>query len=87
MQSIIEDIYYGNTSYVETVGNGEEYGKLILKCAELSRSLTESFTEEQKELFGEIRRVKAGAEVEAARAHFTAGFKVGFNIAVECLGK
>lgn len=87
MQSLIEKIYYGNYSYAENVKNGEEYKKLVLKCSELSALLAENFSEEQKKLLGEIIYTKTGAEVEAAQAHFIAGFKAGFNIAVECMVK
>ena len=87
MQSIIEEIFYGNRGRTEDLDYGEEYAKLNDECAEIYGKLSSTFSEEQKKLFDDLTWAESGQQAECERANYVEGFKIGFLIAVECLTK
>lgn len=87
MQSIIEDIYYGKRGNAEAVKMNEKYWEVSNAVAEMSKEFMKTLNEEQKKKFIELSWVVPGTEAENALSHYIEGFKIGFNIAVECLTK
>lgn len=85
MKSIIEEIFYGNKNHYEKIDYGEDYSKITSKYLKLCDTFCRGLTEEQKSMFNELTTLDLEGDVEAVRAHYIEGFKMGFLIAVECL--
>ena len=85
MQSILNEIFNGTYPYAENIDNGEEYRKINSKYAKLCEEFVKTLTKEQKKKFDDLSWLDMGIEAEAVEAHYVAGFKLGFKIAVECM--
>ena len=84
MNSIIEDLYYGNIPLSERdFKRNSEYAHVLQLAARNEDKLTETLTEAQKETFGKFKdntsELTAMTEVTA----FTLGFKLGLRLTVE----
>lgn len=87
MTSIIEQIYCAEYPNLHNIEEYPEYGELIKKSYALQQKLSENFTDEQKNTLNEILNLEAAMEAEVAQNRYITGFKLGFRIAVEGLGK
>lgn len=87
MQSIIEEIFYGNRGQAEHIEYGKEYEKLCEQGLEIYNKFYPTLTAEQKKQFDDILNAEAGQAAEGELAFYTEGFKIGFLIAVECFAK
>lgn len=85
MKSILAEIFNGTHPYRENIDNGEEYRKINSRYADLCDKFIKTLTEKQKEEFDDLCWADIGTEAEAVEAHYIAGFKLGFKIAVECM--
>ena len=85
MQSILNEIFHGNYPCSENIDNGNEYRKITTKYAKLCEEFLKTLTKEQKKTFDDLNWLDMGIEAEAVEAHYIAGFKLGFKIAVECM--
>lgn len=87
MKSILEEIYHGNRGNAESIDFGEAYRKAQSKGCDLLEKMEKGLSEKQKKLLIKIFWSGAEQEAEAVKAVYIEGFKIGFNIAVECLTK
>lgn len=87
MQSIIEEILYGNRGQIENLDYGKEYDRLSEEGLKIYDKFYPTLTKKQKKQFDNIFNVEAGQAAEAERAVYIEGFKIGFLIAVECFTK
>ncbi len=87
MKSTIEEIFFGKRGNYEKIELGEEYWRLVSDNSELCKAFEKSLTDNQKKQFNEIIENSGGMEAEAARAHYTEGFKIGLLVAVESFTK
>lgn len=87
MKSIIEDIYYGNRGGAEDIDFGKVYFDAQSKACTLYEKMEKGLNEKKKKLLSKIFWADVEQEAEAVKAAYIEGFKIGFNIAVECLTK
>lgn len=87
MQSIIEEIYFGNRGQSENIKFGEDYKKSAAESLEIFNKMYPTFTDGQKKLFDALQRSDGEQSAISECANFVEGFKVGFLIAVECFTK
>ena len=84
MQSIIEELYYGNVLPFErhTPRNGE-YPRIVKHMSCNEESLIETLTEEQKEIFEKFKANVAELNGIEESTTFAIGFKLGLRLAAE----
>lgn len=87
MYSIIEEIYYGKRGNLDNIDFGEAYKKALSESTVISEKLERGLSEREKKLLNKLIGTDAEQEEEAVKAVYIEGFKIGFNIAVECLTK
>ena len=84
MPNILEDLYYGNLSPSQrTVRPGSRVQKLAQKQSNLESKLTESFTEEQREIFEQYLSVSAELLDANCLDSFITGFRLGARFTQE----
>ena len=84
MQSIIEELYYGNFTPAERICRmSGEYAHILQLVAKNEEKLAETLTEAQKETFEKFKdgtsEISSMTEVTA----FTLGFKLGLRLTAE----
>ena len=84
MESIIEELYYGNIAPSEhSYRRTGEYAHILKIVARHEEKLTETLTEAQKEIFEKFKdstlEISSITEVTA----FTLGFKLGLRLTAE----
>ena len=84
MESIIEELYYGNIAPSEcSYRRAGEYAHILQLVARNEEKLTETLTEAQKEIFKKFKdntsELCSMSEVTA----FTLGFKLGLRLTAE----
>ena len=84
MESIIEELYYGNIAPSEcSYRRAGEYAHILQLVARNEEKLTETLTEAQKETFEKFKdgtsEISSMTEVTA----FTLGFKLGLRLTAE----
>lgn len=87
MKSILEEIYYGNRGNAESLEFGDAYRKALTEGCEIYEKLEKGLNKKQKKLLSKLFWSDSEQEAEAVKAVYIEGFKIGFNIAVECLTK
>ncbi len=84
MPNILEDLYYGNLSPSQrTVRPDSSVKKLMQKQSELESKLNGSFTEEQREDFGQYLSVSADLLDANSLDSFITGFRLGAQFAFD----
>lgn len=84
MESIIEELYYGNITPAErSFRRTGEYAHILQLVTQNEEKLTETLTEAQKEIFEKFKdstsEISSMTEVTA----FTLGFKLGLRLTAE----
>ena len=84
MESIIEELYYGNITPSErSYRRTGEYAHILELVTRNEEKLTETLTEAQKETFGKFKdntsEITSMTEITA----FTIGFKLGLRLTAE----
>lgn len=87
MQSILEEIYYGNRGSAENIKFGKDYFDAQSRGADIWEKLEKGLNKRQKKILTKMYWSECEQEAEAVKAAYMEGFKIGFNIAVECLTK
>ena len=87
MQSLIEEMYYGNLCPMDrTIVKGGRYAHVLSLIRRHEEILLKSFTEEQKDTWekydGCISELNGINEVEV----FRLGFRIGFRLCCEAMG-
>lgn len=88
MQSIIEELYYGNgLPFERRISRGGEYSHIIklLTCNE--EELLKTLTEAQKETFEKFKANLAGLNGIDEATTFAIGFKLGVRLVAEAMIK
>lgn len=84
MQSIIEELYYGNVLPFERhAPRGGEYARIIKYLSRNEEGLLETLTEAQKEIFEKFKANQAELNGIDEVTSFTIGFKLGLRLAAE----
>ena len=84
MPNILEDLYYGNLSPCQrAVRPGSKDKKLMQKQSDLETKLSESLTEEQREIFEHYLSVSANLLDTNCLDSFITGFRLGASFTRE----
>lgn len=86
MKSIIKEIYMGTCGCVGTVKMSDKYWETIHIVTEMTEEYKKMFNEEQQRKFLEFCDMHSLLSAENALIHYKEGFKIGFLLALECLG-
>ena len=86
MQSIIEELYYGNVLPFERhAPRGGEYARIIKYLSRNEESLLETLTEAQKEIFEKFKDCTSELSCITEREAFSAGFILATRIMAEVM--
>ena len=85
MQSILEEIYYGNRGNAESIDLGKAYRKAQSKGCDLFEKMEKGLSEKKKKLLTKLFWSGAEQEAEAIKSAYKEGFKIGLLLAFECL--
>ena len=78
MSNVLEDLYYGNIApYQRAVRPDSKVKKLMQKQSDFESKLSESFTEEQREIFEQYLSVSADLLDANCLDSFVTGFRLG----------
>ena len=84
MQSIIEELYYGNVlPFERRTPKGGEYPRIVKHMSRNEESLIETLTEAQKEIFEKFKANQAELNSIDEVTSFAIGFKLGLRLAAE----
>lgn len=84
MQSIIEELYYGNVlPFERQTPKGGEYPRIVKHMSRNEESLIETLTEAQKEIFEKFKANQAELNGIDEVTSFAIGFKLGLRLAAE----
>ena len=84
MQSIIEELYYGNITPAErSFRRTGEYAHILQLVSQNEEKLTETLTEAQKETFEKFKDSTSEISSMTAVTAFTLGFKLGLHLTAE----
>ena len=84
MESIIEELYYGNIAPSEhSYRRTGEYAHILKIVARHEEKLTESLTEAQKETFEKFKDGTSELSSMTEVTAFTIGFKLGLRLTAE----
>ncbi len=84
MQSIIEELYYGNVlPFERRAPRSGEYSRIIKYLSRNEESLLETLTEAQKEIFEKFKANQAELNSIDEVTTFAIGFKLGLRLAAE----
>lgn len=84
MNSIIENLYYGNIPLSERgFRRTGEYAHVLQLAARNQEKLTETLTEAQKETFGKFKDNTSELTSMTEVTAFTIGFKLGLRLTAE----
>ena len=84
MESIIEELYYGNITPVErSFRRTGEYAHILQLIARHEEKLTETLTEAQKETFEKFKDSTSEISSMTEVTVFTLGFKLGLRLTAE----
>ena len=86
MESIIEELYYGNITPVErSFRRTGEYAHILQLVTQNEEKLTETLTEAQKETFEKFKDTTSELSGMTEVTAFTIGFKLGLRLTAEAL--
>ena len=84
MESIIEELYYGNITPSErSFCRTEEYAHILQLVTRNEEKLTETLTEAQKEIFEKFKDSTSEISSMTEVTVFTLGFKLGLRLTAE----
>ena len=84
MESIIEELYYGNIAASErSCRRSGEYAHILQLIARHEEKLTETLTEAQKESFEKFKDTTSELSGMTEVTAFTIGFKLGLRLTAE----
>ena len=84
MESIIEELYYGNITPVERAHRrNSEYAHILQLVTRNEENQTETLTEAQKETFEKFKDGTSELSSMTEVTVFTLGFKLGLRLTVE----
>ena len=84
MESIIEELYYGNVlPFERRTPRGGEYSRIIKYLSRNEEGLLETLTEAQKEIFEKFKANQAELNGIDEVTSFAIGFKIGLRLAAE----
>ena len=84
--SIIEELYYGNICPCEMpIIKTEEYQTALKKLVDYEKSLLETLSNEQRELYNKMMENKIVVEMTESVEKFKSGFKLGAKFMQESL--
>ena len=84
MQSIIEELYYGNVlPFERRAPRCGEYARIIKYLSRNEEGLLETLTEAQKEIFEKFKANQAELNGIDEVTSFAIGFKIGLRLAAE----
>ena len=84
MESIIEELYYGNiTPAVGSFRRTGEYAHILQLVTQNEEKLTETLTEAQKETFEKFKDSTSEISSMTEVTVFTLGFKLGLRLTAE----
>ncbi len=84
-KSMLEEIYFCDSSMPENLDAGKEYHKIANEAFEYYEKLEKILNEEQKKWLDEIYLLSGGTESEWGFANFRIGFKLGMQLVLEGL--
>lgn len=84
--SIIKEIFKGNAGNIQTIKLGKDFNKFDDIC-KIRKQLRNSFGEEQLKLLSDYETNIYSDVLEDIEGYFVEGFKLGLQIAVECLSE
>ena len=88
MQSIIEELYYGNVlPFERRAPRGGEYARIIKYLSRNEEGLLETLTEAQKEIFEKFHDCWSEYASLAEEAIFAYAFKLGGRLMLETLSE
>lgn len=88
MQSIIEELYYGNVlPFERRIPKSEEYSHIMKLLTSNEEELLKTLTEEQKETFEKFKANLAELNGIDEATTFTIGFKLGVRLIAEAMIK
>ena len=86
MESVIEELYYGNITPPErSCRRSGEYAHILQLVARHEEKLTEALTEAQKETFEKFKDATSELSGMTEVTAFTIGFKLGLRLTAEAL--
>lgn len=86
MESVIEELYYGNITPPERgCRRSGEYAHILQLIARHEEKLTETLTEAQKETFEKFKDATSELSGMTEVTAFTIGFKLGLRLTAEAL--
>ena len=86
MQSIIEELYYGNVlPFERRAPRGGEYARIIKYLSRNEEGLLETLTEAQKEIFEKYCDCASEMHDLTEREAFIKGFTLGARIIIEVM--
>ena len=86
MESIIEELYYGNITPAErSFRRTGEYAHILQLVTQNEEKLTETLTEAQKETFKKFKDATSELSGMSEVTAFTIGFKLGLRLTAEAL--
>ena len=84
MESIIEELYYGNITPAErSFRRTGEYAHILQLVTQNEEKLTETLTEAQKETFEKFKNSTSEISSMTEVTAFTLGFKLGLRLTAE----
>ena len=84
MQSIIEELYYGNITPAErSFRRTGEYAHILQRVTRNEEELTQTLTEAQKETFDKFKDGTSELHGMTEVTAFTLGFKLGLRLTAE----
>ena len=84
MESVIEELYYGNITPVERAyRRNSEYAHVLQLAARNEEKLSETLTEAQKETFEKFKDGTSELNGMTEVTAFTLGFKLGLRLTAE----
>lgn len=85
MKSIIEEIFYGDKGYWESIKSSAKYEEVNAELSCLCDNFCKELSEEQIIKFKEIEDKFCQSEMEADLVHYKEGIKIGILLGLEVL--
>ncbi len=86
MESIIEELWYGNNAPLENdFSNTPELKEILRKSIECRKELEQSLSDAQKELLNQLFDCRTELDSHCEKAVFSYGFRLGIKIIMEAM--
>lgn len=84
-ESYLEKLYYGNNANSQNTHVPKEWYDTINKITKFERSFYYRLSKNQKKKYNKFISLTGDITAIECKERFIEGFKLGFNIALECL--